>query len=211
MLQCLEQGPLKWQALVRLLMDTGIRHGECCGLKWKDADFRTNTTGNFCYTPQKGSYLDIPKNGMPCVVDIGPAAMTLLRGLRNEQADSTSRAFVFTQDKSPESMHPQSPTRYLKKFSERYGIPGLHPHKLRHSFASVAITNGADIASVSEKLGHSDKADTLRMYTHADQDSMKRPAKYSVMHPKVYKNTGQESSRPVNFCVWCWFLDAIKS
>lgn len=71
-------------------------------------------------------------------------------------------------------MHPQSPTRYLKKFSERYGIPGLHPHKLRHSFASVAITNGADIASVSEKLGHSDKAVTLRMYTHADQDSIKR-------------------------------------
>lgn len=41
-------------------------------------------------------------------------------------------------------------------------IDDLHPHKLRHSFASIAITNGADIASVSEKLGHSDKAVTLR-------------------------------------------------
>ena len=71
-------------------------------------------------------------------------------------------------------MHPQSPTRYLKKFAARYGIDDLHPHKLRHSFASIAITNGADIASVSEKLGHSDKAVTLRMYTHADQESMKR-------------------------------------
>ena len=50
----------------------------------------------------------------------------------------------------------------------------MHPHKLRHSFASVAITNGADIASVSEALGHSDKAVTLRMYTHADQESIKR-------------------------------------
>ena len=45
---------------------------------------------------------------------------------------------------------------------------------LRHSFASVAITNGADIASVSEKLGHSDKAVTLRMYTHADKTSIDR-------------------------------------
>ena len=71
-------------------------------------------------------------------------------------------------------MHPQSPTRYLKRFAERYGIEGLHPHKLRHSFASVAIINGADIASVSEKLGHSDKAVTLRMYTHADKESIKR-------------------------------------
>ena len=53
-------------------------------------------------------------------------------------------------------------------------IANLHPHKLRHSFASIAITNGADIASVSEKLGHSDKAVTLRMYTHADKESIKR-------------------------------------
>ena len=46
--------------------------------------------------------------------------------------------------------------------------------EIRHSFASIAITNGADIASVSEKLGHTDKAVTLRMYTHADQESIKR-------------------------------------
>ncbi len=71
-------------------------------------------------------------------------------------------------------MHPQSPTRYMKKFAARYGVNDLHPHKLRHSFASIAITNGADVASVSEKLGHSDKAVTLRMYTHADEESIKR-------------------------------------
>ena len=71
-------------------------------------------------------------------------------------------------------MHPQSPTRYLKKFAQRYKVPDLHPHKLRHTFASIAITNGTDVASVSEKLGHSEKAFTLRMYTHADQESMKR-------------------------------------
>ncbi len=71
-------------------------------------------------------------------------------------------------------MNPQSPTAYLKRFGKRYSIPDLHPHKLRHSFASVAITHGADIASVSEKLGHSDKSVTLRMYTHADAESIKR-------------------------------------
>ena len=38
----------------------------------------------------------------------------------------------------------------------------------------IIITNGADVASVSEKLGHSDKAITLRMYTHADQESIRR-------------------------------------
>ena len=76
---CLSQEPLKWRAMIRLLIDTGIRRGECCGLQWKDVDFAKNT-----------------------------------------------------------------------------------------------ITNGADIASASEKLGHTDKAVTLRMYTHADQKSIRR-------------------------------------
>ena len=98
--------------------------------------------------------------------------ISLLRKLRAEQAAKAISAYVFTQETSAEPMHPQSPTRYLKRFSQRYGIPDLHPHKLRHTFASIAITNGADVASVSEALGHSDKAVTLRMYTHADQESI---------------------------------------
>ena len=113
----------------------------------------------------------------------------MLRQLRAEQAGKAISRFVFTQEDSPEPMHPQSPTRYLKKFSERYNIPDMHPHKLRHSFASVAITNGADVASVSEKLGHSDKAVTLRMYTHADQESIKRAGNIfrEAIKPKTEK------------------------
>lgn len=176
-LSCLEKEPLKWQALIRLLVDTGIRRGECCGLQWKDVDFKGNTitvAGNLCYTPQKGVYLDTPKNGKTRIIDVDADVIALLQQLRQQQASHALSAFIFTQDNSPEPMHPQSPTRYLKKFAARYGIDDLHPHKLRHSFASIAITNGADIASVSEKLGHSDKAVTLRMYTHADAESMKR-------------------------------------
>lgn len=173
----LEQEPLKWRTMLHLLIDTGIRRGECCGLQWKNIDFKANTitiSGNLCYTPQKGIYLDTPKSGRIRTIDVDPNVIELLRQLRVEQSSKAISLWVFTQEGSPEPMHPQSPTRYLKKFSERCGIPGLHPHALRHTFASIAITNGADVASVSEKLGHSDKAVTLRMYTHADQESMKR-------------------------------------
>ena len=176
-LACLDKEPLKWQALVRLLIDTGIRRGECCGLQWKDINFQDNTIaicGNLCYTPKKGVYLDTPKNGRSRTIDVDPDIIALLRSLRSQQAAQAISSYVFTQDGSPEPMHPQSPTRYMKMFSLRYKIPDLHPHKLRHTFASIAITSGADVASVSEKLGHSDKAVTLRMYTHADQESIKR-------------------------------------
>ena len=40
--------------------------------------------------------------------------------------------------------------------------------------ASVAITNGADVVSVSQRLGHSDTAVTLRMYAHANAESIRR-------------------------------------
>lgn len=176
-LSCLNDEPLKWRTMVCLLADTGMRRGECCGLQWKDIDFRQNTitiSGNLCYTRTAGVYMDTPKNGKERTVDVDPQVIGLLRQLRQDQARHAMSKWVFTQDGSPEVMHPQSPTRYLSKFAKRYGISDLHPHKLRHSFASVAITNGADIASVSEKLGHTDKAVTLRMYTHADQESIKR-------------------------------------
>lgn len=173
----LDTEPLKWRALVQLLIDTGIRRGECCALRWENIDFSSGAvaiSGNLCYTPAKGIYLDTPKNGHRRTVYVGTETLSLLRQLRTEQAAKAFSAYVFTQEGSPEPIHPQSPTRYLKKLSARCGLTDLHPHKLRHTFASVAITNGADVASVSEALGHADKSTTLRMYTHASAESISR-------------------------------------
>ena len=100
------------------------------------------------------------------------------------------KRYVFTQEGSPEPIHPQSPARYLQNFAKKYGVQGLHPHKLRHSFASIAITNGADIASVSEKLGHTDKAVTLRMYTHADPRVSGGQVRYSGTQLKKHEQRG---------------------
>ena len=73
----------------------------------------------------------------------------MLRELRETQkTEDRESEFVFTQDGTTEPMHPQSPTRYMQKFSAKYGVPDMHPHKLRHTFKSIAITHGADIASV---------------------------------------------------------------
>lgn len=176
-LECLTQKdvPLKWRVFMELMIDTGIRRGECCGLKWSNVDFQSNTITiehNLCYTPEKGVYLDTPKNGKVRIIPVSPEIMPLLRQLRTNEGVIKLSPYVFTQDGTTEPMHPQSPTRFMQKFSAKYGIPDLHPHKLRHSYASIIITHGGDIASVSEILGHSDKAVTLRMYTHADQASM---------------------------------------
>lgn len=176
-LACVEQEPLKWRVFIHVAADTGLRRGELCGLQWSDIDFKAKTLTvrrNLQYTVQRGVFEAAPKSGKIRTVDVGPDVLALLWQLRDEQAASCISKWCFTQDGSPEPMFPQSPTKYFRTFGKKYGIEDFHPHKLRHSFASIAITSGADIASVSQKLGHADKSTTLRMYTHADQESMKR-------------------------------------
>ncbi len=172
---CLDHEPMKWQLYIRLMADTGIRRGECCGLQWDDFDFDRRTVTiqrTVNYTPKTGIYVDTTKNRRIRTVDLDPRLLLLVE--QYHMVQEIDSKWVFTQDDSPEPMFPTSPTRYMKKFADRYGIKDFHPHKLRHSFASIAITHGADIASVSEKLGHSDKSVTLRMYTHSDQESMRK-------------------------------------
>lgn len=176
-LSCAAQEPLQWQTYISLAADTGLRRGELCGLQWGDIDFRAGTVTvrrNLQYTPAAGVYETSPKNGKVRVVDVGADVLDLLRQLRAKQAESCVSRWCFTQEGTGEPMHPQSPTRYFKKFGERYGVKDFHPHKLRHSSASIAITSGADVVSVSERLGHSDTAVTLRMYAHANEESIRR-------------------------------------
>jgi len=176
-LECLKDEPLKWQTYINLVADTGIRRGECCALQWSDIDWKDSTITirrNLQYTSSAGVYETSPKNGKSRTVDVGPDVLKLLHLLREEQSHTCLSKWVFTQDKSPEPMFPQSPTRYFKKFGERYGISDFHPHKLRHTSASLAITNGADVVSVSERLGHSDTSVTLKMYAHSNDESIRR-------------------------------------
>jgi integrase len=176
-LSCVKQEPLKWTTYINLVADTGLRRGEACGLQWQDIDFRRGTVTvrrNLQYTPSAGVYATSPKNGKARIVDVGPEVVALLQHLRADQTGTAISKWVFSQDCSPEPMSPQTPTRYFKKFGERYGVKDFHPHKLRHTSASIAITNGADVVSVSERLGHSDTAVTLRMYAHANEESIRR-------------------------------------
>ena len=176
-LSCAAQEPLQWQTYISLAADTGLRRGECCGLQWSDIDFKAGTVTvrrNLQYTAAAGVYATSPKNGKVRVVDVGPDVLALLKHLREEQAQSCISKWCFTQEETAEPMHPQSPTRYFQKFGKRYNVKDFHPHKLRHSSASIAIVHGADVVSVSERLGHSDTAVTLRMYAHANEESIRR-------------------------------------
>ena len=175
-LECLENEPLQWQVIIRLMIDTGARRGEIAGLRWKSVDFNNKTIkieNNLQYSPKIGVYETTPKGKKNRTIDIDPEIMALMQSLRDTQKVKTLKDYCFTQPDTGSPIFPQSPTKYLKTFGKKYGIKNLHPHALRHSAATIAVTHGANIAGVAAKLGHSDTSTTLDRYTHADQNAIK--------------------------------------
>lgn len=176
--KCLTREPLKWQAYFRLICDTGLRRGEACAIKWENIDFYAMTikiTASLGYTASNGVYETTPKNRRSRLVHIGNDAAYLLFQLYQESVNSNiDSPYVFHKNNSADPMNPTSPGWWFSKFIKRYGLPPSHPHKLRHSYASIAITNGADIASVSANLGHGKPDVTLRIYTTANEASKRQ-------------------------------------
>ena len=73
--------------------------------------------------------------------------------------------YVFVRDNG-DMLHPDSVTQWLSGFSKKYDLPPIHPHKLRHTMASVLINDGADIVTVSKRLGHAKVSTTTDIYSH---------------------------------------------
>lgn len=193
-LQCVEQESLKWRTYITLSIDSGARRGEVCGIQWKDIDFNNLTIhlhNNLQYSPKEGIYCTTLKNKRERTIDIGADTAKLLKQLRDEQSASCLSPWVFTHSGSPDPINPITPTAYFKKLERKYGIKDFHPHKLRHSFASIALTEGADIVSVASRLGHTNTAMTLKMYAHASQESIRRAGDIARL---AIKNRQQEEA-----------------
>ena len=173
-LEALESEPLKWQVMTQLLIATGARRGEIMGLRWKNVDWDNNRLflcENRVYTPKSGAISTTLKTGENRYVSISPAVLDLLKRWQAEQAEFykflgiTPSDYVLTaEDGQP--MHPDSPTDWLAKFAKRHNLPPIHPHKFRHTQASLLISEGVDSLTVSKRLGHAKVSTTLDIYSH---------------------------------------------
>ena len=180
-LACSEKEPLMWQAMIFLLADTGMRRGEACGLRWADIDFtsgRIHIVNNAQYTEGKGVYDTKTKNKKKRDVFANTQVLEILakwKELQKEVVEGQNLPapkHVFTH-LNGKRINPQAPTAYLRKFGKKYGIEDCHPHKFRHTMATLMIRNGADVKTVSEKLGHESIEITLKLYVHSNEDTQK--------------------------------------
>ncbi|MGL1921577.1 MAG: site-specific integrase [Hyphomicrobiales bacterium] len=149
---------------LRLILLTGCRKGEICNLKWSEIDFkaqRLNLEDSEIDFKAQRLNLEDSKTGSKSV-PLPKHALHIFNNLpKLKNCD-----YVFPGNNG------KKPYQGLQKFWERLiksaGIKDVRIHDLRHTFASISISNGTPLAVVGEILGHRDYRTTQR-YAHIGQ------------------------------------------
>jgi integrase/recombinase XerC len=162
-------------AMLELLYSSGLRLAELVALNEGDLDFNervVRVTG-------KGA-----KTRLLPVGDKAIGALQAWMQVRTRQLQDTETA-IFT-GRGGKRLSARSVQQRVKDWARRQGIPGdLHPHTLRHSFASHLLESSGDLRAVQELLGHADISST-QIYTHLDFQHLAQV--YDSAHPRARKS-----------------------
>ena len=159
---------LRDRALLELFYSSGLRLSELCALKWHDLDL------------EDGLVTVIGKGNKQRRVPVGSFARAALKEWKADQR-AQSDAFVFPGRKGPISA--RGVQARLRTLAQRQGLfKRVHPHLLRHSFASHVLESSGDLRGVQELLGHADIS-TTQIYTHLDFGHLSKV--YDAAHPRA--------------------------
>ena len=165
---------------------TGMRIGEICALQFCDIDFEeniihVNKTIQRIYNPldelEPSKIIITPGKTQNSIREI-PITTELSKILM--EIKKQDDFYVLSNSKKP--IEPRTYRKFYNKFMQKAGVEPIKFHALRHTFASINIENGTDVKTISDILGHSDIAITLKTYTHTSQKAkMKAIEKFNNM------------------------------
>lgn len=163
------------KALLELLYGTGIRVGECSKIQLKDVDFSLSTVlvhGK----GKKERYVPFGSFAHDALEDyINHGRLELLKGKQDHH-------YLFVNFRGG-PLTDRGIREILNKVIEKSALTGkIHPHKLRHSFATHLMSNGADMRTVQELLGHAFLSST-QVYTHVTKEHLRNI--YMSHHPRA--------------------------
>lgn len=177
MLDLINGEPYPYKLIFNLLIFCGMRRGELMGLEWKDIDFENavisiNRTSQ--YSTERGTYTDdVKTKSSRRSIKISNDLLHMLKDYnkwQDNQRNSVGDKWVetdrlFTQWNGL-PMNLSTPYSWLRKFTARNNLPDITLHGLRHTNATLLISEGVDIRTVAGRLGHSVASTTLNVYTH---------------------------------------------
>ncbi len=158
------------RAIIEMLFSTGLRISELCGLNRENVNLTTR------------EFTVIGKGRKVRTVYMTGSAVELLTDYVEKREDNWAPLFVNARTR-PDEFETNGESRRLTRTAieimvrdrgRRAGITKpVTPHKLRHTFATTLLRNGADLRSVQELLGHANIA-TTQIYTHFVNADLKR-------------------------------------
>lgn len=180
-MEALESEDIKHQTMIHLFIVTGCRRGEIIGLKWSKVDLENRKIKiDTClsYTPKDGIMEGPTKTRNTRIITIPKETEILLRKYREWYMEQkllnddgwNQTDFLFTKADGS-LMAPATINQWLKCFSKRHGLPHINPHAFRHSAASIMISQGVDIVTVSKMLGHARTSMTTDTYAHIIEEN----------------------------------------
>lgn len=170
---------LRDRAILEVLFSTGLRISELCSLnRYMDFD--------------RGEVTVRGKGNKLRVVFLDDRSVEAIKQYLDRRGDAEEAMFVsYTKATNPKVIGrivPRTVQRLVDHYSKKAGIAKhVHPHMLRHSFATDLLINGADLRSVQEMLGHANIA-TTQIYTHITNKELKEI--HQAFHGKRRKLQG---------------------
>ena len=158
------------RALLELFYGSGIRLAELVGLDIQDLDLAN------------GNARVLGKGRKTRIVPLGSHTVTALQAWLSTRSDQQPEDPVFV-GRANQRISPRTVQLRVKRAGMKaLGVDSIHPHLLRHSFASHLLESSGDLRAVQELLGHSDIS-TTQIYTHLDFQHLAKV--YDVSHPRA--------------------------
>ncbi|HUB89528.1 MAG TPA: tyrosine recombinase XerC [Dyella sp.] len=157
------------RAMLELFYSSGLRLSELTGLRWLDLDL------------DAGEVRVLGKGSKTRIVPVGRHAIAALRALGEAEGRAPDTPVFRGRNGAPIS--PRTVQARMKTLALRQGFAKhVHPHLLRHTFASHMLESSGDLRAVQELLGHADIA-TTQIYTHLDFQHLAKV--YDAAHPRA--------------------------
>ena len=161
------------RAMAELLYGSGLRLTELTGANVADLDLK----GGFITVRGKGGKVRQVPLGSKCI-----EALERWLACRADGTGSGASPQPLFTGRAGRRISPRTVQQRLKRLAlARLGSEELHPHMLRHSFASHMLESSSDLRAVQELLGHADIS-TTQIYTHLDFQHLARV--YDAAHPR---------------------------
>lgn len=159
---------------IGLLLGTqlGLRIGEICGLQWGDFDFsegivkiQRTVSRISCGDGHTKVVVQFPKTRHSArEIPLPRALLRILKQLRGQSGPCVW--FLSGSEEKP--VEPRCYRKSIRIYLKAASVRPVHPHILRHTFATTCLQAGCDIKTLSELLGHANAAITLKRYVHTD-------------------------------------------